>query len=76
MIIEHFLGLIECYTEQGVCYFKNFEFNIMFMPLIYVLIFTIILYIAGPIVIKINNYFNPANTKQLLDSVYSQGEPR
>lgn len=27
MITKHIFGLIECYTEQGVCYYNEFGFN-------------------------------------------------
>jgi hypothetical protein len=27
MISKHFFNLIECYSEQGVCYLGNQEFN-------------------------------------------------
>jgi len=43
MITNEFFGLIQCYTEQGVCYFNSHSFNIMFMPVLYVAFFGLLI---------------------------------
>ena len=42
-ITEHFFGLIQCYSEQGICNIGNYDFNIMLIIPLYILVITIIL---------------------------------
>lgn len=42
-ISNHLFGLIQCYSEQGVCYFRDYSFNPIFLLIIYTCLTEIIL---------------------------------
>lgn len=77
-ITEHFFGLIQCYSEQGICYFRDFEFNPGFLVLFYFFIAAVIIgfLLATIQLIKQLWWDTPAEPEQLLDSIVSQGEPQ
>jgi len=75
-ISDHFFGLIQCYSEQGVCYYKDFAFNGGFVTILYFALFGVIFSLIW---FFIKSWFgynreSPVEPEQLLDSVYSQGE--
>lgn len=59
MITNEFFGLIQCYTEQGICHFYGHEFNIMLMPVIYVAFFGTLIGLLCWIVYKVKFKQNP-----------------
>lgn len=74
-ISNHFFGLIQCYSEQGTCYIGNYNFNIMFISVIYLLIILIVATILFYLYTKFRfRDITPAEPEQVLDSIYSQGE--
>lgn len=76
-ITNHFFGLIQCYSEQGVCYMgEYFEFNPGLLVLLYVAIGLVILSIIFTLWGRWRIKEEPAEPEQLLDSIVSQGEPQ
>jgi len=74
-ITNHFFGLIKCYSEQGICYIGNYDFNIMFISIIYLVIIFIIATVLFYLYIKFRfRDTTPVEPEQVLDSIYSQGE--
>ena len=47
MITNHFFNLIQCYSEQGVCYFRDYSFGIMSSAIVLLLWMLLITYIIG-----------------------------
>jgi hypothetical protein len=45
MITNHFFNLIQCYSEQGVCYYKDYCFGIIssaIVPICWFILFILI----------------------------------
>lgn len=75
-ITEHLFGLVECYSEQGVCYMgEYFEFHPGMLVLLYVAVGIVILSIILTLLGRWRKK-EPAEPEQLLDSIVSQGEPQ
>ena len=59
MITKELFGLVQCYTEQGTCYFNDFNFNIMFMPIIYIAFFGLLIGLLSFIVYMVKFKSSP-----------------
>ena len=44
MITDHFFNLIQCYSEQGVCYFRDYAMNPMMLPILWIVL---VIYVIG-----------------------------
>lgn len=60
-ISNHLFGLIQCYSEQGLCYYKDFGFNAGFLTIIYFGLFGIALCFLWFIAIYISQIYKNKN---------------
>ena len=57
MMEQHLFGLVQCYTEMGLCEFRGHEFNVGFLMLIYSALFAGLIAFSIAIIHSIYHYW-------------------